>query len=329
MPPFETEPRPTHDQFNGNENVITMRPMDSITRYTTAGEAYDMVKASALAVEIIEKEQPSVVFFPQRGAGPVRLVVEEMLDQLGADKPEFVDLPIGTSNHVDTHSESGLSKGQKRMVIKDSFEGLAESGVYEPGKSKMMILDEVQKGGTISQASKIIKQTMKEHDDNSELVVLAIQDSRGEIIGTSKSEDFRRLSANEIKGIKTYVIPANLFTVDKLPYLDTVVTDKSDNKEDPIGLDNFETLENTSAHELFRVLTRAYMYPDEAEGELRLLKDGKLLSDLGWISVGLQAVITDAITDPRKIHQETPPQRIHEWWSLFIRKAQEHKSSHR
>ncbi|HEY5441986.1 MAG TPA: hypothetical protein VIJ68_00435 [Candidatus Saccharimonadales bacterium] len=293
--------------------------MDHLTRSITPKEAADMVAGCNLVADVIEKEAPDIVFFPLRGAGPIEWVAAEALRQRSTVEPVFVDLPIGTSINARTRRLSGLTGRQKLNLVDQRVEELVAAGVYVPGKSKLMIVDEVQKGRTLTQASEAIRRSMIDRGDDGILRVVAVQDSRGEQIGaqTQRTHGYRKLVTNEREGFKSYILPTALFTVDRERYLDAIVSGVSEAETGEMHSDDFYIAKNVEAREIFQALVRSYYSPEAAQDEVDMIKREDLKEDIGLTA--LQFAVADALTDPREVRKPTDSERIIEWWEQFIR----------
>jgi hypothetical protein len=309
-----------YNEFMGFTENVKSRPMDNLTKIIDPNEVVDLAASSNIVAGIIEKEDPDIVFFPQRGAGPIQWMCEEMLEQRGVKTPLSVDIPLGTHTDVRTRLQSGLTPEQKDVIIEDVLQRLQDEGVYQPGISKLMIIDEVQKGGTITQAAHRLKHSMQKREDDSSLSVVAIQDSRSQLIGMQRAHDFKRLAANEDEGYKTFVVPTALFTVDRSQFLDIIASDLDEQAYSESPLERLKTVENQESREIFRSFARAFHAPDSGQAEMDMVKRDSLIDDLG--SAVLQFAIADALTDPRDVRKRGSTRRIVAWWDEYINSVQ-------
>ncbi len=312
MPPY----RPA------SEETQPQRTADVLTREVPFVHAMDFVGACAVFAEVIEKENPGIVFFPQRGAGPIEWTTEVLMEASGKRLPVFSDLPIGT--HISINGDkpehtSGIRPNQKKALIEQTFDDLLEAGLYVPGQSGVMLIDEVQKGGTISQASRLIRQTMYKHGDTGILTVVAAQDSRNKMLGDDRTEAYRKLVANERAGFKTTTVPTAMFMVDRHQFLDEILR-TSDGKE--VSLDDFIMRDNETARRAFRTLARVFVDPERALTELEELRKHELTRDLG--TTVLQTEILEALTDPVPITngKHATEEHLFGWWTQFARSVQ-------
>lgn len=313
------EAAPTYNQFMGFEETVRSRPMDHLTASVAPKEVADMVAGCSVVASVMAKEKPDIVFFPLRGAGPIEWVCEEALAHEGVKMPQFVEVPLGSHADADTKHLGGLTGTEKLQAVAETVENLVQDGSYKPGSSKLLIVDEVQKGRTITQAAEAVRRAMLDHGDESMLGIVAVQDSRGQHIGDKRTQGFKRLAGNERTGFKTYVIPTPLFTVDRDKYLDVIISDTS--ASSGAILDRYSIAKNVESREMFRALTHAYYEPETAAEEIAMMRRDGLKDDLG--SAAIQYAIADMLTDPRQVAKPSPDHRILDWWNRFIQYAEE------
>lgn len=301
--------------------VQPQRAADILTREIAYPEATDFVGGCAVFAETIAKEHPDIIFFPQRGAGPIEWTTEVLIENAGNRMPAFVDLPIGTHTTInaDRPELSGISGSQKRALIEQTIDSLIEDGRYVPGKSRLMLIDEVQKGGTISQAAQAIRDAMTKHGDEGVLSVIAAQDSRHKLIGDDRTEAFKKLAGNERKGFKTTTVPTAMFMVDRPQFLDEIW---KTNDAKAGSLDDFVINNNDAARRIFRTLAMVYLDPGKALDELEELHRHITAEDLG--STVLQAEVLEAMTDPVPVkgNKHATEKHLFNWWNNFARSLQ-------
>lgn len=167
--------------------------MDHLTREITPSSAIDLVAGCALVAGIIEKEQPDIVFFPLRGAGPIEWATQEILELDKAPVPEFVDLPLGTHHDLQTRRSSnrtGLTGQEKISIVNTAIGRLARAGTLVPNSSRLMLVDEVQKGRTITQAAEALRRATMNLGDNQTIDVVAVQAVHDSPNGVKKTQAF-------------------------------------------------------------------------------------------------------------------------------------------
>lgn len=301
-----------------------VRAEDALAREVPPGHALDFVQGCKVFAEIIAKESPDIVFFPQRGAGPIEWTTKAFINEEKTHTPRMVDLPLGThiaiNDETDTRHESGISGQSKIALIEEMFTRLEDEGAYVPGESRLMLIDEVQKGGTITQAAHAIAQAMRRRGDEEPLRVIAVQDSRANLIGDDRKQSYRRLAANEREGFITNVVPTTLFMVDRHYFLDAIWnTLPGDHGQ----LDGFIINENREARRMFRTLVDVFRNPEQALEELEALSRHDLAPDLG--RTVLQNELMETITDPRNLRENRSAnfQQLVTWWRSYARKVQQ------
>lgn len=297
---------------------------DILTRQIPYKSAYDFVNSCSLFADIIDTRYPDIVFIPQRGAGPIQWVTEEFISQAGQRMPLFVDLPIGTHTITegDSRRSSGISGLQKRQLVQEAVDSLAAQGKYVPGVSRLMLIDEVQKGGTITQAAQALSDAMervreREHisDRNKErdnLYVVAAQDNRGNIQDERK-ESYKKLVMGR-PGFTTIPVPTTMFTVDRAEFLNEIL---KVTEGDIASLDDLTVKQNETARHLFKTLAHVFLAPKQALEELEDLRTHIIAQDLG--STVLQAEMLEALTNPYPVKRGKGATEEHtfSWWYNF------------
>lgn len=296
------------------------RPVDVLTTGATHLEALDFVAGCEVVRWTIQKERADIVFFPQRGAGPIEWTVKALMEHEPiADTPLFVDLPIGTNTPVNTGEErprtGGLTRGEKSNVVEDTISELEETGFYIPGRSKLMLVDEVQKGGTISAAAMSINKAMRARGDMRRLNVVAVQDIRNDE-SLQKTESYRRLVSNENNRFRATVVPLALFTVDRVDLLDEIWRLSTGRVE---SQDDFEIQPNFASRALFETLVRVYQNPDRAMSEVDQMRHEHLAENI--TRTILQKYLADYVTDPSKTKDRPSDKHVFEWWANYVKAA--------
>lgn len=296
------------------------RPIDAMTVDTTYYEALDFMAGCEMVSQAITKERAGVVFFPQRGAGPMEWTITELVQSAQGETPLFVDLPIGT--HVTINEErpryGGITPTEKATVVGETFDDLIELGAYVPGETRLMLIDEVQKGGTISRAALEISRAMRARGDNAKLSVVAVQDNRNDLVGMQKTREFQIMATNASKYCRTNVVHMALFMVDRPMLLDQIW---KLNRGKIRSLDDLEMQPNTAAREMFATLVGVYRNPEAALKELDAVKQEVLAQDLGGTL--LQGLLVEAMTDPRSIRDRVGDLHLITWWQNFAKLATE------
>ena len=305
-----------------NVGFESQRAIDAMTGGASYLEALDFVAGCEMIAQAITKERAGVVFFPQRGAGPMEWTIEALAKTapVPQETPLFVDLPIGTHITInDEHpGQAGITPSEKAAVVQDTFQELVDSGCYIPGETRLMLVDEVQKGGTISRAALEISKAMRAYGDDAKLSVVAVQDNRNDLVGMEKTEGFRIMASNASKYCRTSVVNMALFMVDRTVLLDQIWK-LSGGKVS--SQDDFEMQPNDDARRMFRTLVEVYRRPKEALEELEGVRREVLAEDIG--DTVLQSALVEAMTDPRHVRERVSNLHLVEWWRNFARLAPE------
>lgn len=291
-----------------------------MTTGATHIEVLDFIAGCETVASLIEGSRADIVLFPLRGAGPIRWCVEDFIDDRpSGKKPIFVDLPIGTHitiNEREPH-DAGIRPSEKRAVIKDVLDDLERNGKYIPGESRLMMVDEVQKGGTISRAALEVSRAMRERGDETRLSITAVQDIRRGFVGMEKTDNFRKMVANENPRFRTSLVPLALFTVDRASMLDQIWKLPSGRVT---AADDLEVQPNEPARRMFKALIAVYKNPKAALQELEALRRSEIAQNLGQTIV--QQEVLEAITDPRLTRDRASETHVVNWWYNFAKIAQ-------
>lgn len=298
-----------------------VRAEDALSREVPPGHALDFVQGCKVFAEIIAKETPDIVLFPQRGAGPIEWTTAAFLDADHTHIPTMVDLPLGTHvmiNEGTGKREGGMSGRSKISLIEEVFTRMQEDGVYVPGESRVMLIDEVQKGGTITQAAHAVRNAMMARGDAESLRVIAVQDSRANLIGDDRKSSYRKLASNEQAGVITNVVPTALFMVDRHYFLDAIWNTLP---HEHGQLDGYVIMPNNEARSMFQTLVDVYRDPEQALKEIDAIERQDIAPDLG--STVLQTELLETITDPRSLRPKRSANTSHllTWWRSYARKA--------
>lgn len=209
---------------------LPKRAMDTLVRQAPPTWVADFARGCAVVAALVAKERPGLVLYPGRGAGPLHWTARALL---GGRHPQAVDLPIGShrtgaaaaGRHLNDPPLAGLSRPRKKQVVEDALAALRASGAYRPGVTGVLLVDEVQNGGTLVEAARIVRQAMDGHGDTSALRVVAAQDQRPGVLSRPRSPRFAELAANNMPGVVAAVVPLMLFTVDRHTLLDRIEPD--------------------------------------------------------------------------------------------------------
>lgn len=283
----------------------------------------NFIGACAVFAEEIKKERPDVLFVPLRGASPMGWMARYFLEDTDV-MPIVAELPIGSHMYTridggkDILATRGIRPSDKARIVGEVMDNLVDGGIYLPGQSNLMLVDEVQFGSTISDASKYITGEMRKRKDQRELAVFAFRDGR-----TRDRRLQKYYNIAKDLGVKDLGTTTNtLFTVDSPPLIDGIV---NENPDLPPSVSTLRIVENVSARNIFRTLYEAYKDPAKVLDVVKKMRDGNLTDDIQ--SSILYQEINSALTDtvPVKRGKGVKEKQIFEWWELFARQVIKHK----
>jgi len=167
------------------------------------------------------KYHDAYLFWPLRGAMPIFWAasgdpeIEKPLDQ------KSIELPIGLYRRTNSSGEDRTTSPQgseKQRIISSAI-----SSIYDENHDvKICLIDEVQKGGTITIASSITRNCMERLGIRPPLYVFAAQDSRSKVVNEKKTHKYEILASNGERNIEANVIAMPLIATDRNSLLDEV-----------------------------------------------------------------------------------------------------------
>ncbi len=155
----------------------------------------------------------SLAILPERGAMPIFWAA----DGYTAEEPSMlvdgvIRLPIGSYDFENEEGEvrkGTLRREQKATIVNQFHEDISEA-------DRLLLIDEVQKGGTITEAVSILDRQRRVglEDDPKRMYVIAAQDSRKKVAEENKKEIYQKMIAGNMEGISATVIPMPLIATD-------------------------------------------------------------------------------------------------------------------
>lgn len=212
-----------------------------------------------------------VLIFPWRGAGPIFWALDEYYQQENGEKlADFSELlfpAIGTANDMDTGKDSGgIQSGEKYVHMRELFATLLDEKPKGLGLQNVLknvvIIDEVQKGGTLTQLKDVILTLKEEHRFDLPISFIAIQDETVQPQTKKKPDYLNMLDGSYDKSYTTQAIPMTLL-VDKSPILPVIISLPPEEEERRLNLsfrtkmsaaEKRESLPNPQAENEFRSL---------------------------------------------------------------------------
>jgi hypothetical protein len=204
---------------------------------------------SSIFRSIIQRQSNSPLIIPERGAWPIYAAasgfdgIESTLD----DDVDTVRLPIG-SFYIDDQDDIEKPRGTLSSVQKKNI--LIRTLGDRVGK--MVVLDEVQGGGTSSELMYLLRRVIPPTQFEPHVLIAAL-DNRPKVAANPKNQKYTRIATGNVSGVETAAIPVPLIATDKEALLNTLVYDGG--KRHPIEeAPDIKIIDNTEATELFRQL---------------------------------------------------------------------------
>jgi len=286
-----------------NDDSMRHHPMDVLVDRTDPHQFLDFLHGVNRIGDEMARSAPDVVFFPQRGAGPISWVLRTMIESDHiASSAAFVELPIGTHTAPD-----GQQKGLKGSEKTNLIEGVLDAIEKEKGAvsdMRFMLIDEVQKGGTITAATQKLRSALRHHDATEPLAVIAAVDSR---IDRRLSPLVPRYTTmlGDTEDIHQVSLP--LFTVDCTALLDCIIVAEQG------AVVEHRTIQNVISRKLFGLLTEVIV--DDAE-----FSRGIEEAHRAEPNTKTAENILDMVTEPAEDRpRTTPPEKLLGWLSSLYR----------
>lgn len=224
-------------------------PVDALVKMPPSVVAGFFVN-SAIFRSIIQRHNDSPLLIPERGAWPIFAAasgsdsIETTLDT----DVDIVRLPIGTF-YIDgqdpTEKPRGLSSLQKKNILKKSLGDRV---------GKMVVIDEVQRGGTSSQLMDLLRNMVPPVQYQPHMLIAAL-DNRPKVAAQTKNPRYTEIVTGNVSGVETSSIPVPLIATDREPLLNRLVYDGDEkNLVDKYATLDIKIIDNVEATELFRKL---------------------------------------------------------------------------
>ncbi len=223
-------------------------PVDALVKMHPAVVAGFFVNSSVFR-SIIQRQSNNPLIIPERGAWPIYAAASGSDDrETTLDKEvDIVRLPIGSfypKNQDHTEKPRGtLSSVQKKNILIKTLGDRV---------GKMVVLDEVQGGGTSSELMYLLRKAIPPTQHEPHLLIAAL-DNRPKVAAHFKKEDYTRIATGNVKGIETASIPVPLIATDKEALLNSLVYG-GDKRHPSEETPDIKIVDNTEATELFRQL---------------------------------------------------------------------------
>lgn len=259
-----------HPQKSPIETITSVRPFQTV----------EFLDGTTSVRNILSGRQyeGSAALVPLRGAMPIIWAAQGLHHE--ASLPvEMIELPIGLFHYVNRDGKltsTSPNYEQKYRIVERILESRRELG------KRLLILDEVQKGGTISTLIQIIQQLSHKGVTPPHLNIIAAQDSRQPILRQAKTCSYRSIASNSVSGLKTNVVPMPLIATDRGALLDSIDLRHSNHTLPDIG-ESLVVSRNQRAEHLIRSLGS-------------MARDEELRHDAGFIAelVGSQGRLSES-----------------------------------
>lgn len=253
-----------------NENVRFWRSQEAakpvtleyVSEVISPQDAYSFAKGLHQIYEATKAVNPDVVFLPERGSAPFGWALDYFGEKEGI---RFTQVPviIGTGTNVLTGEIGGQTKPEKQRNV----ERAVEIAINTVGNiTNPLLIDEVQYGGTILQASHYLHTSFVDWGITSPLNVIAVEDTKKGGWKNKKADGYKRLISNRRPHIRSTVVKMPIFSIDRDDVLNRIVTEPVASPEKPMPM----VMHNTASRELIRTLLGIYSGDDVDTSDLSI-----------------------------------------------------------
>lgn len=233
--------------------------LEVMARRASPREAVAFAKAAGVVRTALAQHAGvgALTIVPLRGAMPVVWAVEGLRRFENGSGASYLEVPIGVQRRdlgVGAFIERSPRPEQKRAILDHLVsKWLASHPRQAPSHLRLVLLDEVQHGGTIMTATRALRSIIKSRGLHEKLTVISALDSRRGAQGEGKTAAFRELTANRLPNTTPITVPMPMFAIDVQPLLDRV--ELTGDGRDLSGMEQrLRTIRNAEAERLFRVL---------------------------------------------------------------------------
>lgn len=233
-------------------------PLEVMARRASPAQAVAFAKAAtAIRATLTEHVADGVLtIVPLRGAMPVVWAAEGFAKLESGSGAMYLEVPIGVQRrqHEGGGAVERSPRSEQKRAILDHYvsEWLASRGRVSSGQ-RLVLLDEVQHGGTIMTAARALRSIIRDRGLNEHLTVISALDSRRGARSEAKTVAYQELVANRIPNVAPITVPLPMFAIDVQPLLDRV--ELIGDGRDLNGMERrLRTIRNTEAERVFRLL---------------------------------------------------------------------------
>lgn len=198
--------------------------------------------------------ESTLTIAPLRGAMPMVWSAEGRSEYEGHLDNLFLEIPTGEFVYSAPNGElknSGPSNGQRQIILRHYFDRWFDERGQDPTKTELILLDEVQKGGSLSTLNDIVRVEIRRRSMPSYIRVIAAQDNRRRIVAQPKTAGYGKLSSNSVPRTNVSVVPMPLIATDKSEMLDSVILEGAPRDLDAHP-DRLTVCRNVLSEKLFR-----------------------------------------------------------------------------
>lgn len=246
--------------------------LHSLVRRSPFQTAGFFVRSGIIRNLLLERDGHVIV--PLRGAMPI---FESACGNDGYEDriPSIIhELPIGTFHYLRNDGEpkqKSPNDAQKRVALQSVVDTIYASH-GSSSLNRLTLLDEMQKGGTITQAARITRQALNEYRPDDTMRLIVAQDNRRAVMRQTRAPGYADLATNNVHGVESSVIALPLVATDRENLLDRLeLTGNGHDQNDFLSRMSVE--ENHDARKMFRILGSISRTAD-------LLHEGHGLDDL-------------------------------------------------
>lgn len=224
--------------------------LDKLVR-TNPSQVANFALASNVVRQSVLSAGEALVILPERGAMPVFWAADGSLEiESSVSRDGLIRLPVGSFDFekLDGQIRKGsLAHEQKQKIVARHTDLLRQTG-------RLLVVDEVQKGGTITEIVGIIDRARGSQLNR--LYVVAAQDTRRKVASAPKKKEYETLASNSRPGVAATVVPMPLVSTDSDVLLNQLWY--SGHTRIPTEFDpNIEIRDNIEAETIFRTIGMA------------------------------------------------------------------------
>lgn len=234
---------------------------------TSPEEVQGFMDSSCVMRDLVESSDATHLLLPLRGAMPMAWAMEGVdgLEPNPTRRIQRLEIPLGTFLHLDQHGKlrpNSPNRPQKAHMISSR---LQRSRVDEG--SHLVVLDEVQGGGTIIPVIRTIMNARNEGMGIGRVSLFAAQDSRVRGGNRRTTGQYRKMVAQRVGDLTTTVVNTPLICMDRDMLLDSVQYTREYDPNMPTDYKDFSIYRNVEAESLLRFLGSLARNPDLAHDE--------------------------------------------------------------